>query len=263
MKISLCIIALNEEKNLERCLKSAAGLVHEIIIVDSGSTDGTKLVAENFSARFVTQPWMGYGNQKNFALSLAAHDWVLSLDADEALSPRLREEISLLKEPDASISGYSMPRCVFFEGKWIRHGDWYPDRLVRLFRRDRAEFAGGRVHERLELDGDILQLKNDLEHYSFRDAADHEARGEKYARLWAETQAEQGRKVSALAPISRAVFKLLRGYVLRGGFLDGRIGWGIAWRNAREVYRKYKLLRGFGDRFPSLDRSDRTDRSDD
>lgn len=243
MKISLCIITLNEERNLRRCLESATDLADEIVIVDSGSTDATAAIAAEFGARFEQHAWHGYGAQKNLALSLALHPWILSLDADEALSPRLREEIARLREPAAEIGGYSMPRCVFFEGKWIRHGDWYPDRLVRLFRKDHGAFTGGKVHERMDVRGEIVRLTGDIEHYSFRDAADHAARGEKYARLWAETQGEQGRRVGTLAPWLRAGFKLLRGLILRGGFLDGPRGWGIAWRNAKEVYLKYRLLR--------------------
>lgn len=241
VKISLCIITLNEEANLRRCLQSAAGTVQEIIVVDSGSTDGTRKIAEEFGARFEVHAWRGYAEQKNLALSLASLPWILSLDADEALSPRLKEEIEQLEETP-EVAGYSMPRCVRFEGKWIRHGDWYPDRLVRLFRNGKARFGGGRVHERLEVDGPIARLRNDIEHYSFRDAADHAGRGEKYAKLWVESQLDAGRRAGPLAAPLRAGYKFVRGYFLRGGFLDGGTGFGIAWRNAREVYLKYQLL---------------------
>src|SRR5258708_15498671 len=117
-----------------------------------------------------------------------------------------------------------MPRCVPYEGRWIRHGDWYPDRLTRLFRRSCARFAGGKVHERLELPGTVRELRGDLYHYSFRDAADHWARCQKYARLWAETQTEAGRTTNAMAPYLHAAFRWFRGYVLRAGFLDGAQG---------------------------------------
>jgi glycosyltransferase involved in cell wall biosynthesis len=149
MKISFCLITFNEEPNLPRCLASCADLADEIVILDSGSTDGTARIAREFHARFEHQDWLGYVGQKNQILSLATHDWVFSLDADEELSPELRAEVRRLKtgEPSPGLSGFSMPRCVLYEGRWIRHGDWYPDRLVRLFRRDRARFAGGKVHE--------------------------------------------------------------------------------------------------------------------
>ncbi len=245
MKISFCLITLNEEANLARCLKSCADLDDEIVIVDSGSTDGTEKIAREFGARWQQQDWPGYVAQKNLALSLAAHDWVFSLDADEELSPALREEVRALKQagPPAEAAGFSMPRCVLYEGRWIRHGDWYPDRLVRLFRRDRARFAGGKVHERLEITGPIRALQGELHHYSFRDAADHWARCQHYARLWAETRREQGKTASPVAPYCHAAGRWLRGYLLRGGFLDGRQGWRIAAFNAREVYLKYRLLR--------------------
>jgi glycosyltransferase involved in cell wall biosynthesis len=246
MKISFCLITLNEEKNLLRCLKSCADLADEIVVLDSGSTDATEKIARQFGARWRHQDWLGYVGKKNKVLSLAGHPWVFSLDADEELSAELRDEIRLLKqiEPAEDRNGFSLPRCVFYEGKWIRHGDWYPDRLVRLFRRDRARFGGGKVHERLEVSGRIVPLHGELRHYSYRDAADHRARCEQYARLWAETQNEAGATANAIAPYLHASFRWFRGYVLRRGFLDGRPGWRIAGFCAREVFLKYRLLRG-------------------
>jgi glycosyltransferase involved in cell wall biosynthesis len=246
VKISFCLITLNEEQNLSRCLRSCADLADEIIVLDSGSTDATEKIAHSFGARFEHQDWLGYVGQKNKVLSLASHEWVFSLDADEELSPKLREEIRRVKKtapPSAEISGYSMPRCVLYEGRWIRHGDWYPDRLTRLFRRARAQFAGGKVHERLEVSGEIVPLSADLYHHSFRDAADHWSRCQKYARLWAETQFEAGRSAGPLAPFTHAAFRWLRGYVVKCGFLDGPQGWRIAGFCAREVFLKYRLLR--------------------
>lgn len=246
MKISFCLITLNEAENLPRALKSCADLADEIVIVDSGSKDATETIAHSFGAKFVHQDWLGYVGQKNKVLSLAANEWVFSLDADEELSPKLRAEIIELKKlaaPPEKTSGYSLPRCVFYEGRWIRHGDWYPDRLVRLFRRSLAKFAGGRVHERLEISGEIIQLRGDLHHFSFADAADHRARGEKYAKLWAEDKLAAGKTVSALAPVSHAAFRWLRGYILRGGFLDGAQGWRISNISMHETFLKYQMLR--------------------
>ncbi len=245
MKISFCLITLNEAENLPRALRSCADLADEIVIVDSGSTDGTARIARESGVRFVHQDWLGYVGQKNQALALAQHDWVFSLDADEELSPALRAEIRALKQSDLppAVSGFSVPRCVCYEGRWIRHGDWYPDRLTRLFRRDRAKFAGGRVHERLEIAGGVTPLRGDLHHYSFRDAADHRARSERYAKLWAQDKLEAGKTAGALAPWLHGAFRWLRGYILRGGFLDGAQGWRIAALCAREVFLKYRLLR--------------------
>ena len=178
MKISLCIITLNEEANLQRCLMSASLLVDEIIIVDSGSVDGTRKIAQKFSARWIEREWLGYVEQKNYTLAQASHDWILCLDADEALSPHLLSEMLCLKhelELPRDINGFSVPRCVFYDGRWIKNGDWYPDRLVRLFRNGTSQFEGGKVHERLNHIGGILKLHGDLEHYSFQNEEDHRA----------------------------------------------------------------------------------------
>jgi len=246
MRITAGIITLNEEEHLPRALESLSGLVDEIVVVDSGSRDSTESIARAAGARWVHQDWLGYVGQKNRVLGLASHPWVLSLDADEALSDRLRGEMDSLRragEPGADIAGFSMPRCVWYEGRWIRHGDWYPDRLVRLFRKGGGRFAGGRVHERLELEGKIQKLWGDIHHFSFRDAADHRARGERYARLWAESAWEQGRRVGPLAPVLHAGYRWLRCYLLRRGFLDGWQGWRIAALSSRETALKYRLLR--------------------
>lgn len=245
MKISFCLITLNEEENLARCLRSCEGLADEIVIVDSGSTDATEPIARQAGARFVHQDWLGYVGQKNHALSLARHDWVFSLDADEELSSALRDEIRVIRtqEVPEAVSGFSVPRCVFYEGRWIRHGDWYPDRLVRLFRRDRARFHGGRVHEHLRVSGEIRALRGDLQHYSFRDAADHWERGQRYARLWAEDKFEAGETPGVLSPWLHGAFRWVRGFILRGGFLDGPTGGRIALMSARETALKYRLLR--------------------
>ena len=248
MKISFCIITLNEEQNLPRCLASCAGLADEIVVLDSGSSDATERIAREAGARWEVMAWQGYVAQKNRLLDMARNDWVFSIDADEEISPQLRKEILRIKsgEPGDRISGYSIPRCVFHEGRWIRHGNWYPDRLVRLFRRHRARFAGAKVHERLEIDGKIVRLRGELNHYSFRDAADHWNRCRKYAKLWAESRHAEGRTAGPLTPGIRAATRWFRGYFIKAGFLDGLHGLQIANVCAREVFLKYKLLRELG-----------------
>ena len=245
MKISVCVITLNEEQNLRRCLESCVSLADEILVLDSGSTDSTEAIAHEFGARWEVRKWPGYMQQKNNVIQMASYDWVLSLDADEAVSSDLRAVLKRLKEEgdSAEAGGYSMKRCVFYEDRWIRHGDWYPDRLVRLFRREGANFVGGRVHERLELAGKVIELNGDIEHHSFADSKDHWARCQKYAWLWAEDARDSGKHGWPLEPLLHGVFRWLRGYVFRGGFLDGQQGWRIAVLNAREVYLKYRLLR--------------------
>lgn len=247
MKISACIIALNEERNLPRCLKSIAGLVDEILVIDSASTDATAEIARAFGARVVQQDWLGYVGQKNFALDQAAHPWVLSIDADEEISPELASSITRVKTDPAADSptapnGYLVSRIVFYRDHWIHHGDWYPDRLVRLFRRTEARFSGGRVHEKLELPGEHPLLPGHLHHFTYENTADRAARCAKYAALWAQSAHEEGRRASPWSGSSHALARFAKGFILKGGFLDGAIGWDIAMGNAREVWLKYQLL---------------------
>jgi glycosyltransferase involved in cell wall biosynthesis len=248
MKISACLIVYNEEKNLERCLRSVAPVADEIVIIDSGSTDRTLEIARSFSARVVAQEWLGYVGQKNFALGRAQHPWVLSIDADEELSGELAAAIARLKgdaatEGPNAPNGYAVSRVVFFHERWIRHGDWYPDRLVRLFRREAARFSGGRVHEKLEIAGTHPLLPGELHHYTYTSDRDRQERSARYAALWAQTAQEQGRRTFPGIGELRAAFRFFRGFVLKGGFLDGAVGYDIALGNAREVWLKYLLLR--------------------
>jgi len=247
MKISACIITLNEERNLPRCLKSVAPLADEILVVDSGSTDATLDIAAKFGARVVGQDWLGYVGQKNFALDNASHSWVLSIDADEEISPELATAIERIKndipaDAPGAPNGYQFSRIVFYRGRWIRHGDWYPDRLVRLFRRTEARFAGGHVHEKLELRGGHPILPGHLHHFTYEDASDRADRCARYAALWAQSAHEQHRRAHAWSPPLHALARWGKGFLLKGGFLDGAIGWDIATGNAREVWLKYQLL---------------------
>jgi len=248
MKISVCLITLNEERNLPRCLASVAPIADEILIVDSGSRDRTEEIARQFGARFVHQDWLGNTDQKNFAQDQAAHPWVFNIDADEELSPDLIQAIIRLKAlpvcdtPEAP-DGYRVSRMVFYLGRWIRHGDWYPDRLVRLYRRDKARFTGGRVHGQVELPGETPLLPGHLHHYTYLDAADRAARCAKYAEIWAQSAHAEGRHCGPLKGPLHALARFVKGYLLKHGFCDGAIGWEIAMGNAREVWLKYHLLR--------------------
>jgi len=251
MKISQVIITFNEEKNIGRCLKSACQLVDEIVVVDSGSTDRTEQIVREFGARWISREWAGYVDQKNYALKQASNEWILSMDADEALSPELLSELISLKSNEnvcESIKGFSVPRCVHYEGRWIRNGDWYPDRLVRLFRKESGCFRGGKVHERLELVGDEKKLNGELEHYSFENSKDHQLRCEKYAKLWAEMKYEAGVTAWPCEGLVRGAWRFLRAFMFRQGFRDGHLGLRIAWYASREVLLKYKYLRGFRSR---------------
>jgi glycosyltransferase involved in cell wall biosynthesis len=247
VKISACLIVCNEEKNLARCLASIAPVVDEIVVVDSGSNDGTVAIAQSFQARVIGQPWLGYVAQKNAALGHAAHPWVLSIDADEELSPELAASIIRLRdgsdEKPGAPNGYQVSRLVFYRQKWIRHGDWYPDRLVRLFRRDAGHFTGGRVHEKLEIAGEHPVLAGDLHHYTYADDDDRAARRATYAALWAQTALEKRRGTWPGIGPYHATVRFVRGYIFKRGFLDGEVGFDIATGNAREVWLKYHLLR--------------------
>lgn len=244
MRISACVITLNEQENLPRCLASLAGVADEVVVVDSGSRDRTRSLAEAAGARVIEHPWEGFVGQKNFAIAQAAHEWVLSVDADEELSAGLRTRIAQWKEapPADPPAGYEVCRVARYRGRWIWHGDWFPDRLVRLFRRSCARFEGGRVHERLVVDGKVGRLSGWLHHYTYRDRADRAARIQKYARLWAASAHEQGRRAKPWDAPLHAAARFVRGYILRRGFLDGAVGWEIAAGNAREVYLKYRML---------------------
>ena len=248
MKISACLITLNEERNLPRCLKSVAPLVDEIVVVDSGSTDRTLEIAAEFGAVIIHQTWLGYVAQKNSALAEATHPWVLSIDADEEISRTLAAAITNLKraatpESGPDPNGYQFSRLVLYRDRWIRHGDWYPDHLVRLFRRDQARFTGGRVHEKLEIPGEHPLLPGHLHHFTYANSADRAARSARYAQLWAQSAHEAGKRANFLSAPLHALTRLLKGYVLKLGFLDGPIGWDVALGNAREVWLKYALLR--------------------
>ena len=248
MKISACLITLNEVRNLSRVLSSVLPLVDEVLLVDSGSTDGTLQIAHDAGARIIIQPWLGYVAQKNFTLEHAAYPWVLSIDADEEVSPELAASIRELRE-SASVdlptapNGYRVSRMVFYRGRWIRHGDWYPDHLVRLFRRDEARFIGGHVHEKLEIAGQHPLLPGHLHHYTYASADARKARCAQYATLWAQTAYEAGRRASPWTGPLHALARFGKGYFLKRGFLDGAIGYDIALGNAREVALKYRLLR--------------------
>ncbi len=244
MKLSFCLIVKNEENNLPRCLKSIRELADEIVIVDTDSTDRTVQIARDFGAVVYSEEWKGYGEQKNSAAQKASNPWVFSIDADEEISPGLARQIAEWKKlpeppPDRA---WLICRCVHYDGKWIRHGDWYPDWVIRLFNRDHCRFSDDLVHEKVLVHGPLGKLHGDLYHYTYRDYADQLERIDKYARLWARQKSAKAQKVHALSPHLHSFFRFFRGYIIKRGFLDGKTGLQIAQANAYEVYLKYKLL---------------------
>jgi glycosyltransferase involved in cell wall biosynthesis len=244
MKISFCLITLNEAANLPRALKSCAGLADEIIVLDSGSTDATEQIAREHGARFETQKWLGYVGQKNKVISLAQNEWVFSLDADEELSPALREEILTLKKSTVAsdVSGFSMPRCVLFGGRWIRHGDWYPDRKTRLWRRGQGQWRGEDPHYKLVVNGRTGRLKNDLQHFTNESINQHLQKITRFSDEFVRQRQAAGRWPGFFDLAVRPVWRFLRAYFFRLGFLDGWPGYYIAWLNAFSTLTRYCKL---------------------
>lgn len=236
--LSVSLVTKNEAANLARCLESIQGLASEIVIVDSGSTDDTRAIAERFGARWFERPWPGFREQKNAALAECTGEWVLALDADEALSPELRAELERFLAAPTS-AGADFPRRSWFLGRWIRHGDWYPDRVLRLFRREAGQWSGTREHTAVALHGSCAHLRADLLHWPFPNMRRFVEKQLSYA----ESYATDARPASGLKCFSRAAWRGLRGYVLKGGFLDGFPGLWIAVGNAYATFLKYSLTR--------------------
>jgi len=241
-KLSVTIITLDEAEHIGRAIDSVTW-ADEIVVVDCGSTDGTVAIARARGATVATRAWTGYVDQKNHAASLCAHDWILSLDADEAVSAALADEVRALLVSDPPHAGYRMPRATFHLGRWIRTTDFFPDYQLRLYDRRRGRWDGRHVHESVRLDGSMGYLRGELEHRSYRDLADHADRINHYSTLAARQMHEQGRRASAIGLAVHPAAAFLRNYVLRRGFLDGGAGLLISLMNAWGVFLKFAKLR--------------------
>ena len=240
--LSVVIITFNEERNIKRCLDSVAPVADEIIVVDSHSTDATEAICDRYGAKFFTQDWLGYVDQKNLADELATCDLIFSIDADEALSEELAKSIQNIKNQSIENKAFSMNRLMNYCGKWIRHGGWYPDVKVRIFARGRTEWTGKKVHETLALaePTEIVHLNGDLLHYSFYTVEEHVRQNERFALLSAEEMVEVGKKATLFKAATHAAWKFFRDFIIKGGFLDGCTGLTICKINARGVWLKYK-----------------------
>jgi glycosyltransferase involved in cell wall biosynthesis len=241
-RLSACIITLNEEQNLPRLLASLGAVADEIIVLDSGSTDRTEVVAQQHGAAFHFRQWTNYADQKNYAASLANMDWILSLDADEELSSALQTAILDWKKRTPSFEVYEVARRTWYLGAWIRHSGWYPDFKKRLYRKGVAQFAGS-LHETLQFAGPCGRLDGDLLHYTIHDFAEHEANVERYSTLAAQQMFEQGKRQWLGALLFATPWSFFQNFILRGGFLDGYRGALIARMAARTVRLKYAKLR--------------------
>jgi glycosyltransferase involved in cell wall biosynthesis len=245
MHLTAVIITLNEEQNLERCLSSLRGVVDDILVVDSGSTDQTEAIARKHNAQWIFHAFEGYVLQKEWALRQAQGSWVLSLDADEALSDALRNSILTWKQTQPHAQGYTMNRLNYYCGHWQRRAGWYPDTKLRLVEKVHAHWAGIDPHDKMELSpgSATAHLKGDLLHYTYYTVEEHRQQSRKFALRSAKAYHEQGKRVGPLKPWINAGWRFVKDYFLRWGILDGQRGWTICIITSYGVWIKYKEMR--------------------
>ena len=241
-KISVAVITKDEERNIRDCLESVKW-ADEIVVVDNGSTDRTLSICREYGARIFQEEWKGYSGQKNSAIEKAANEWVLNLDADERVSPELRQEMLKSLEKGQSVDGYWIPRKNFFLGRWIRRCGWYPDLNLRLFRKSRGRFGERAVHERLELEGKALTLTHPLIHETYRSLSDFFVRMDRYSTLAAQEMHRERRKFHLMDVVFRPPFTFLQMYLLRAGFLEGYLGFVLSVLYSYYTFAKYIKLK--------------------
>jgi len=251
--LSAVIIARNEADNIERVIESVIGVVTEVIVIDSGSTDGTQALAKALGAIVIETEWKGYGATKNWGAQQATNPWILSLDADEQLSDHLRttigrlsldEQTSPAESRTAHKQVYGFKRLTKFCGKWIHHGAWSRDVVWRIYHRDHAQWSTRLVHETLEFSSESqkLQLMGELKHYSFPSIAHYRLKHDDYAQLGAQALFEQGKKATWVKQNLAPFWRLFKGFILQGGWRDGASGWQIAKLDYQHVKDKYRRL---------------------
>jgi glycosyltransferase involved in cell wall biosynthesis len=240
-KLSVTIITRNEASDIAAALESVSW-ADERVVVDSGSTDDTVAIATPLADRVVVREWAGYVAQKNHATSLASHDWILSLDADERVTPSLAAEIQQVLRQEPSERGFRIPRVTWHLGRWIRTTDWYPDHQLRLYDRRSGRWVGRHVHEGVHIVGTVGRLRGELQHFAYRDVAEHMDTIERYSTLAARQMHEDGRRATATEIAVHPSLAFLRNYVLKGGFLDGVPGLIISRMNAYYVFLKFAKL---------------------
>lgn len=243
-QLSVVIITFNEERNIGRCLQSVRALADEILVVDSFSTDRTAEICASFNVRFYSNPFAGHIEQKNYALTLASYPYILSLDADEELSPELTASLFEIKNNPIA-DGYYFNRLTNYCGKWIRHGGWYPDQKLRYFEKGKAQWGGKNPHDQLLLHDPKNKkfLKGDLLHYSYYSLEDHLKQVNSFTTIGARSAFEEGQRAGMFSLIIKPIYKFIRDYILLGGFLDGYYGFIIARISANATYLKYAKLR--------------------
>ncbi len=247
-KLTVTIIAQNEGPSLAAALESVSW-ADEIVVVDSGSTDDTVRIAQQYTPHVEVRDWAGYGPQKNYAASRASHDWILSVDADERITLPLAAEIRSLMARGPAVHGYRLPRVSYYLGRWIRSTDWYPDLHLRLYDRRAARWTERKVHESVEVEGPVEKLRGEMLHYPYRDMSEHLAKIDRYTTLTAEQWTAEGRRATPFHAFIYPQLAFFRNYILRGGFRDGQTGLLVSLLNSYYVFLKYaKLLEGQGNR---------------
>jgi len=241
MSLSVIVITKNEEAAIGNCLSSIAW-ADEIIVVDSGSTDRTEMICRQYTDNFYTNDWPGFGPQKNRALELATNEWVLSLDADEMISPELRLEIESVMNNPKLHSAFAIPRRSSYCGKFMHHGGWWPDYVTRLFRKDSARFSNDLIHERIIVTGSLGRLKHPIIHDAFRDIEEVVETINRYSSIGAKMMHEREKRGTLSKAIFHGFWSFFQTYVVRAGFLDGREGFMLAVSNAEGTYYRYLKL---------------------
>ena len=248
--LSACIITYNEADRIGPCLE-ALRFCDEIVVVDAHSTDATRAIATRLGARVIERDWPGYRSQKQFATDAAQHDWVLCVDADERVTPALRVEIEALRAHGfAEARGWSIPRLTDYFGRFLRHGNSWPDRQIRLYDRRSARWVGYEVHEKIAVTGIVRALQGPLEHYAYRDLGEHLAKTDRYAALMAAEMFRAGRRCGVWPVFFNPAWRLVRGLVIKGGLLDGWRGVVFHTVEAGYVRRKYLRLWALSQGFP-------------
>jgi glycosyltransferase involved in cell wall biosynthesis len=241
VKLTVTVITHNEAANIGAALESVSW-ADEIIVVDSNSTDATVAIAKTRATRVEVREWAGYSAQKNLAADLASNDWILSLDADERVTPALAAEIQALMQRGPDAKGYRVSRVTWYLGRWLHSTDWYPDYQLRLYDRRCGRWNGRRVHESFELQATPGRLRHHLEHFAYRDVSDHVTSIDHYTTLQAEQWAEEGRRTNVLEIAVHPPIAFLRNYVLRLGFKDGAAGLLVSALNSYYVFMKLVKL---------------------
>jgi glycosyltransferase involved in cell wall biosynthesis len=239
--LSVAMIVKDEAENLPDCLRSVA-FARQIVVVDSGSVDDTFRIASDFGCDVFNEPWRGFGKQKQFAVDQCREEWILVLDADERVPPETARVIRQMIDSRGDANGYSFPRKNFFRGRWIRHAGWWPDRVVRLFRRGQGRLTEAAVHEAVAVDGCVEILEVPLEHRTESDLGRIIRKIDRYSTLGAQQAFAEGRSCSIGSACLRAGFTFFQDYLLRGGFLDGSQGLTLAMTDAVNKFFKYAKL---------------------